>query len=500
MRKSGILMPIFSLPSSYGIGTMGKEAYQFIDFLEASNQSYWQVLPLGQTSYGDSPYQSFSTFACNPYFIDLEQLVELKLLRVEECEGSDATVCQETIDYKKVYQTRYHLLRLAFSRSHYNQEKSYEVFMTKNKKWLEDYALFMAIKDEQDGVSWQEWPQELRLREKSALDKKQKALAQNIQFYTFIQYIFDQQWSKLKAYANQKGIQIIGDIPIYVAEDSVDVWKTPKLFQMDQQLHSTAVAGCPPDCFSPTGQLWGNPLYNWSEHRKTNYAWWSSRMQQCANLYDVVRIDHFRGFDEYYAIPATEDTAENGTWESGPGIAVFKAMEPVMKQLKVIAEDLGFITDSVVELVEQTGYPNMKILQCGFAPYEDSEFLPHNYHKNTVVYTGTHDNETIVGWYRNQDKKTKAFVQAYLDCTMEHISVEVEEKRIARKLVRLAMMSPADICIIPMQDYLLLDNSARINQPSTVGRNWKWRMKQESITPQLVREIAQLTEISSRIQ
>ena len=498
MRKSGILMPVFSIPSKYGIGTMGKEAYQFIDFLEASKQSYWQILPLGQTSYGDSPYQSFSTFACNPYFIDLEQLVELGLLTIEECEREDATVCLESVDYEKIYHTRYQLLRLAYSRAEYSQEKSYQRFMKKNKKWIEDYALFMAIKDEQGGCSWQQWPQALRLRNAAILETKRHTLRTNIQFYYFTQYIFDQQWNKLRAYANKKGIQIIGDIPIYVAEDSADAWKNPELFQFDENLNPTLVAGCPPDCFSPTGQLWGNPLYNWQKHQETGYQWWMDRMEQCGNLCDIVRIDHFRGFDEYYAIPATDETAENGTWEQGPGIELFEAMAPVMEKLEIIAEDLGFITESVVELVKKTGFPNMKILQCGFDPYADSEFLPHNYHKNTVVYTGTHDNETIVGWYRNQDEQTKEFVQAYLDLSVDHVRKRVAEEEIAWKLIRLAMMSPADICIIPMQDYLLLDNTARINQPSTLGMNWKWRMKKDAITPQLVEKIADLVKISAR--
>ena len=491
-------MPLFSIPSKYGIGTMSKEAYEFVDFLEECGQTYWQILPLGQTSYGDSPYQSFSTFASNPYFIDLEMFIEKGVLTREECEGLSATVNPEYIEYDKVYSTRYELLKLAYSRMNVKNQKEYKKFIEENKKWLDDYTLFMAIKEKLGGVSWQEWPKELKLRKKKALAEMRAELAEEIDFYIFMQYIFAGQWNALKTYANDKGIKIIGDIPIYVAEDSADAWANPELFELDENSSPIAVAGCPPDAFATTGQLWGNPLYNWAKHKETGYAWWIERMEQCGKLCDMVRIDHFRGFDEYYTIPAGDETAEYGKWEKGPGIDLFNALKPTTEKLEIIAEDLGFITDSVIELVKETGFPNMKVIQFGFEPYGDSVDLPHNYHKNAVVYTGTHDNETILGWYRNQNKETKAFVHEYLDVSVSKLSEEKAEIKVAKKIVRAAMLSAADICIIPMQDYLLLDNSARINTPSTLGENWKWRMKEGAIDDALVKYIKKLVKISAR--
>ena len=521
MRKSGVLMPIFSLPSKYGIGCMSKEAYEFVDFLNEAKQSYWQILPIGPTSYGDSPYQSFSTFAGNPYFIDLEQLIDDGLLTREICESYDYGDNKEYIDYEKIYNTRFKVLRQAYSNFLSNMDASFLRFKKERAKWLDDYALFMALKDKFDGKSWLLWDEDIKRREKSVLEAYREELKEEIDFYKFLQYKFFSQWEKLKAYANEKGIKIVGDIPIYVAVDSADTWANPKLFQMDESFNLKAVAGCPPDAFAPTGQLWGNPLYNWKYHKNTGYRWWKERILHCQDIYDMVRIDHFRGFDEYYSIPAEDETAEFGEWQKGPGYSLFRALNKSITTLDVIAEDLGFLTDSVKELVAKTGYPGMKILEFGFEPYADSEYLPHNYNKNSVVYTGTHDNETIVGWFANQDAETQKFILDYLNIpfdtqkteklqldeeTNEEVKVAVEEiidiedisASIYKPLIRLAMLSVSDICIIPIQDYLGLDNRARINTPSTLGDNWKWRLTDNLLTSELAQEIATLTKLSSR--
>ncbi len=491
MRRQGILMPISSIPSPYGIGTFGRESYRFVDFLHKAGQRLWQILPLGPTGYGDSPYQSFSTFAGNPYFIDLELLIEAGLLTEEEC-----LVCDQgegEIDYEKLYLTRFALFRKAYERGFKEVRKSaeYLAFLEDNSYWLEDYALYMAVKDSFGGVCFTEWDEDIRTRRKSALSQYRKQLAKEIQCYQFQQYLFWVQWSALKSYANEKGIEIVGDIPIYVAFDSADTWANPKLFQMDEQGYPTAVAGCPPDYFSATGQLWGNPLYNWEYHKETEYDWWMQRFAHCYKLYDVVRIDHFRGFDEYWAVPYGDATAEGGKWLKGPGYDLFKTLRQKLGKKQIIAEDLGFMTPGVRRLVKRTGFPNMKILQFAFEAKGDSEYLPHRYDSNCVVYTGTHDNDTMVGFLRGMPGKDIRFAKKYLNCK--------EDKKLCKEVIRAGVASVADTVIIPMQDWLELDNEARINIPSTLGMNWKWRMSADALTDKLAKKIYKMTKLYGRL-
>lgn len=494
MRKSGILLPVASLPGKYGIGTFGKEAYKFVDALSDAGQSYWQILPLGPTGYGDSPYQSFSTFAGNPYFIDLETLIEEGLLTKKECDSCDFGSSNDYIDYEKIYLSRYDLLKKAFERSKISNKKDYKDFCQRNGAWLDDYALFMAIKNSFGGVSYIEWDDDIRTRQPEAVDSYTKKYSKDIDYYKFLQYEFDKQWKALKAYANAKDVKIIGDIPIYVAFDSADTWANPELFQFDTKGYPIAVAGCPPDGFSATGQLWGNPLYDWKYHKETGYEWWITRIAHCYELYDMVRIDHFRAFDAYYAIPYGDKTAEFGKWKKGPGMGLFKAIKAELGELDMIAEDLGFLTDSVLELVKKSGFPGMKVLQFAFDSREDSDYLPHNYIKNTVVYTGTHDNETVVGWFGNMKKVDRQMALDYLN--VREFSSDFE---LSRALIRLAMGSVSNLCIIPMQDYLALGSEARINTPATLGGNWVWRMKKGAFTKKLSKEIRDITKLYARI-
>ncbi len=416
-RTAGILLPITSLPSRYGIGSFSQSAYDFIDWLKEAGQSYWQILPLGPTSYGDSPYQSFSTFAGNPYFISLEALVAEGVLHKEECEAADFGDQADCVDYEKLYKARYTLLYKAYQRSWITENHDYQHFVRKNKWWLSDYALFMAVKEQYNNVSWDQWPEDIRLRKGSVMEEYYKELYPYVEFHQYMQFKFYEQWSALKAYANQKGIRLIGDIPIYVAMDSADTWAHPELFQLDEQNVPLAVAGCPPDGFSATGQLWGNPLYRWEYHKKTNYEWWISRLAYCFQMYDVLRIDHFRGFDEYYSIPYGEDSAVNGHWEKGPGIELFQCMEQHLGRHEVIAEDLGYVTDSVRWLVRESGFPGMKVLEFAFDSRDTgsaNDYLPHNYAENSVAYTGTHDNETIVGWFESITEEERQAARDYM--------------------------------------------------------------------------------------
>lgn len=493
MRASGILLPITSLPSEYGIGCFSKSAYDFVDMLSQAGQRYWQILPLGITSYGDSPYQSFSTYAGNPYMIDLQEFIERGLLDKSECDARNFGDDDRYINYSKLYKERYAILKLAFSRSSVLEEEDFKKFESNNSYWLEDFSLFMAVKKKHGDVSWFEWGSEVRKRKPEIIEKYRNELLEDINFHKFLQYIFEKQWLSLKSYANKKGIKIIGDIPIYVAADSSDVWSQPELFKFDKDGRLSAVAGCPPDGFSATGQLWGNPLYDWQYHKKTGYDWWIKRIKRCAELYDVVRIDHFRAFDEYYSIPFGERTAENGQWKKGPGIGFFRELEKKLGQLNIIAEDLGFITDSVKELLEDSGYPGMKVIEFAFDSREESDYLPYTYDKNCVVYTGTHDNETIRGWYENMDRDDKIKSIEYMDNKATPLS------EVHWDFIRLAMLSVADTCIIPMQDYLGLDNSARINTPSTLGGNWQWRLLPYEVTKELIEKIRKISIISGRI-
>lgn len=491
MRKCGVLMPISSLPSRFGIGGFSKEAYDFVDFLAAGGQSLWQILPLGPTGYGDSPYQSFSTFAGNPYYISLDKLIEEGLLTEQECESCDYGDNPEYVNYEKIYNTRFKLLRMAFDRANITEKDEYKSFVEENKEWLKDYAMYMAIKDAKKGIAWIEWDEDIRLRKPEAMAYYEKELENDINFYSYQQYLFATQWAELKAYANKKGVGIVGDIPIYVAFDSSDTWANPELFQLDEENIPTGVAGCPPDAFSATGQLWGNPLYRWDYHEQTGFAWWIRRLAYCFKIYDVVRIDHFRGFDEYWAIPYGDETAEFGRWEKGPGYALFEAVKKALGNRPVIAEDLGFLTPSVLKLVKKTGYPGMKILQFAFDPREESDYLPHNYTNNSVVYTGTHDNDTVNGWLAALGRKDLAFAKKYIGVK--------RTSDICYNLVRMALASVSDTAIIPLQDYLELGSEARINTPSTLGGNWEWRVKADACTPELSAKMLELAQTFGRI-
>ena len=492
-RGSGVLLPVSSIPSKYGIGAFSKEAYEFIDKLVRGGQQYWQILPLGATGYGDSPYQSFSTFAGNPYYIDLEALIQEGLLTAEECDSVDFGCDERKVDYEKIYFNRFNVLRKAYERSQHKSTEEYKEFVKQNKAWLDDYALYMAVKNSMEGKSWIEWDEDIRMRQPEAITRYKKELKDEIDFYKFQQYKFAEQWTKLKNYANEKGIKIIGDIPIYVAFDSADAWAGPELFQFDENGFPTGVAGCPPDAFSATGQLWGNPLYDWDYHKKTGYKWWIKRISYCFDLYDVVRIDHFRGFDEYYDIPYGDKTAENGKWRQGPGIDLFKAMNKKLGAREIIAEDLGFLTDTVLQLLEDTGYPGMKVLQFAFDSREESDYLPHNYTRNSVVYTGTHDNDTLQGWYAVLNEDDKQLSKDYLN----NAGTPVED--IHWDFIRSAMASVSNLCVIPVQDYLGLGNEARFNLPSTLGDNWVWRMTPAELDDVIIDKMYDLTKLYGRL-
>ena len=491
-RAAGILLSITSLPSKYGIGCFDKSAYDFVDWLKEAGQTYWQILPLGPTSYGDSPYQSFSTFAGNPYFISLDALIEEGVLTREECDRADFGEDAHDINYEKMYNSRYPLLRKAYERSNISENPNYQRFMAENEWWLSDYALFVAVKDRFDGAPWTEWAEDIRLRYGYSMEYYREELYFDIEFQQYLQFKFFEQWNALKAYANEKGIKIVGDIPIYVAMDSADAWAHPELFQLDEKNVPVAVAGCPPDGFSATGQLWGNPLYDWNYHRSTGYEWWVSRLWYCFNMYDVVRIDHFRGFDEYFSIPFGSSTALTGHWEKGPGIELFRRVEECLGWHEVIAEDLGYVTDSVRQMVLDSGFPGMKVLEFAFDSRDSgsaNDYLPHNYSENSVAYTGTHDNETIVGWFDMILESEQQMARNYL---CDHYT---PDNMLYKSFIAAAMRSNAKTCIIPIQDYLGYDNSCRMNKPSTVGTNWRWRLVPGELTDELQKEILANTKL-----
>lgn len=492
MRASGVLLPVTGLPSDYGIGCFSKEAYEFVDRLSEAGQTYWQLLPLGPTGYGDSPYQSFSTFAGNPYLIDPADLIRRGYLTKEQCEAYDFGTDAESVDYEKIYRNRFQMLRTAWENSRIAQDSGFQRFVRENSSWLEDYCLYMAVKTFFGNVCWVEWDEDIKTRRPEALKSYRERFAAEIEFYQFQQYLFRTQWEKLKSYANSRGVRIIGDIPIYVAFDSADAWASPELFQFDENCNPTAVAGCPPDAFAVTGQLWGNPLYAWDYHKKTGYDWWLRRLEASFRLYDVVRIDHFRAFDEYYSIPADRKTAEVGTWEPGPGRELFDAMKARLGEREVIAEDLGFLTPTVIELVKATGYPGMKVLQFAFDSREENDYLPHNYERNCVVYTGTHDNDTTLGWYEKLAPADKAFCERYLNLKGS------SREEIQWSFIRAALGSVADTAVIPMQDYLGLGSEARMNTPSTLGDNWKWRMKKDAFSGKLAEQMREVTTLYGR--
>ncbi len=492
MRSSGVLMHLSSLPSPYGIGTMGKQAKQFVDFLEKAGQTYWQMLPICPTSYGDSPYQSPSGFAGNPYFIDLDILCTKKLLKKSECKSYQWNEKDDTVDYALLYKNRYDLLRKAKVRFFENVPQEYGQFCKKEADWLDDFALFMALKEAHNGAQWSEWERPLKFREAEAIAKAKDTYADEIDFWKMLQYLFFEQWCELKNYANERGIRIIGDVPIYVAGDSVDVWTNPSQFYLDENLEPIDVAGCPPDAFSADGQLWGNPLFRWDVMREDGYSWWTMRLRKMSTLYDVIRIDHFRGFDSYYAIPGKDTTARNGVWRNGPGMELFRAVEEKLGKLDIIVEDLGFLTPSVLQLVADSGYPGMKVVQFAFDSRDDSDYMPHNYDKHCVVYTGTHDNDTILGWMKQAPKNSVKKAKEYLRMT--------KEEGYNWGMMCGAWMSSANLAVVTMQDLIGLGSSARMNVPSTLGGNWTWRALPGQINAPLANKLHHKTELYGRLR
>lgn len=468
-RGAGILLSVSSLPSNYGIGTLGEEAYQFVDLLVEAGQKYWQVLPVGPTSYGDSPYQSFSAFAGNPYFIDLDILIKEKLLKKSEIMSYQWGKKEDEVDYEAIYQHRFQILKLAYNNSLHKQIKEYEDFCKEQSFWLDDYSFYMALKIYFDNKEWLLWDEDICYRKESAIRNYMILLKEEIDFWKFCQFKFHEQWNKLKAYTNKKGIKIIGDIPLYVAMDSADVWVHGQLFELDERKKPIHVAGVPPDCFSTTGQRWGNPLYNWDEMEQEDFYWWRARMKSCSSLYDVIRIDHFIGIVRYYAIPSDSETAKRGKWRKGPGSKLTDIIKESIGNAQIIAEDLGVIVPSVRRLIKKTGWPGMKVLEFAFDGRSDNEYLPHNYKDNNcIVYGGTHDNETIVGFFQGKTKKESEYSYRYMN---------VKKKNdIPDAVIRLAYQSIASVAVFQMQDILKLDNHGRMNTPSTVGTNWKWRL------------------------
>ena len=492
MRKAGILMPVYSLPSPYGLGTMGQAAHAFIDFLKQAGQSCWQVLPVGQTGYGDSPYQSFSSYAGNPYFIDLDYLVGDGLLKPEEYQNLDWGSSPEQVDYALQYETRYPVLKLAAKRLIARGDKPFLAFCKEHSFWLEDYALFMAIKEKNDNKSWYNWPEGERLRDKKTLERDKAELKDTVDFWKAVQYLFFRQWNNMKEYANSQGISIIGDVPIYVSGDSADVWANPQEFQLAEDGTPTEVAGCPPDDFCEDGQLWGNPLFDWEHMKKDGYRWWLSRIEFQFRLYDTLRIDHFRGFEAYYAIPYGDKTARNGRWRPGPGIDFFNTVNKKLGRRDIIAEDLGFLTESVFQLLRDTGYPGMKVLEFAFSSRDQgSNYLPHTYGTHCVVYPGTHDNDTIQGWMHSAPAKDVKFAKDYLRLN--------KREGYHWGMMRGAWSSPADLAVVQMQDVLGLGSEARMNIPSTMGGNWQWRALPGAFSRKLAKKLHYVMKVYQRL-
>ena len=487
-------MHISSLPSPYGIGTFGRQAYEFVDFLSAAGQTCWQVLPLGPTSYGDSPYQAFSSVAGNPYFIDPDSLVEEGLLLKDEPKEYFWGDNPERVDYGALYQSRFLLLRKAFDRflSSEANRQQLDAFIQENYEWLPDFSLFMAIKNEQGGASWTQWPDDLRLRRNDVLDAARERLSDQIRFYEYQQFEFQRQWASLKRYANDSGIAVIGDIPIYVPLDSVDVWASPHQFQLDENRRPTGVAGVPPDYFTADGQLWGNPLYNWEIMKEDGYGWWMNRLRHAAKLYDVIRIDHFRGISSYWSVPPEEKTARNGRWIPGPGLDLIHRIQTVFPDLLIIAEDLGFLTDDVLNLVRESGFPGMKILQFAFDDREPSNYLPHTYPKNCICYTGTHDNTTIAAWFHEASDSNIQMAIRYLGLN--------REEGYCWGMIRGGMSSVADLFLCQMQDLLGLGAESRMNTPGLLGNgNWQWRMLPGCLTEDLSARLHEMARIYGRL-
>jgi len=490
MRESGILMHITSLPGPYGVGTMGKASYQFLDFLEKSGQHYWQILPVTPTGYGDSPYQSCSAYAGNPYLIDLDLLVEEGLLKKSEIKKINWSDDPTRVNFGRLYNHRLEVLRLAYKR--FSDREKLECFCRENEDWIWDFAMFMALKSQHGGKPWYRWEDPLKFRDDGALTKAWHGLEGEVYFYCFIQYLFHTQWEALRAYAHKKGVKIIGDVPIYVPLDSAEVWSQPYLFELDEKLDPIAVAGCPPDGFNPDGQLWGNPLYRWDAHRQENFRWWVQRMGAAGKRYDMVRLDHFRGFESYWAIPYGDDTARNGKWRKGPGMDFVNAMKTRLPEVAMIAEDLGFLTREVKDLLLVSGYPGMKVLTFAFDSREPSGYLPHTYIPHSVCYTGTHDNMTTRQWFDTAPKAAVRYARQYMNIGAEEGDVW--------GTIRTAMASVSDLCIIPLQDYLELGGEARMNFPGTMSAdNWTWRANKGYLNAALSKRIYRLTELYGRL-
>ena len=493
-RQSGVLMHISSLPGKYGIGSFGQSAYDFVDFLVRTKQRYWQILPLGTTSYGDSPYQSFSAFAGNTYFIDFDILIEEGLLDEADVKGADFGDDPKKVDYAKIFDARRPIMEKAVARFLKADDLSdYESFVEQNAAWLEVFAEYMAIKEHFDNLAWTEWPDEaIRRREAASLASYREKLADKLTYHRVSQYLFFKQWLRLKAYANEHHIEIVGDMPIYVAADSADVWAQPHFFKTDAVGKPTCVAGCPPDEFSETGQLWGNPIYDWEAMDKDGYAWWIERLRESFKIYDIVRIDHFRGFESYWEVPAGSETSASGKWVKGPDYKLFAAVKEALGDLNIIAEDLGFMTDEVIELRERTGFPGMKILQFAFNPDDESIDSPHLAPNNSVMYTGTHDNNTVLGWYKDEiDDATRQYMAQYTN--------RKEYETVPHAMLRTIFASVSFMAIATMQDLLELDSAARMNYPSTIGGNWTWRMTAEELNPIVEGELYSLTKTYRRM-
>ena len=489
MRCSGILMHISSLPGPYGVGTMGKNAFRFVDFLEEAGQSVWQILPLTPTGYGDSPYQSCSTFAGNHYLIDLEALVEENLLKEEELTSIRWSWSETKADFGLLYNNRLNVLRKAYQR--FTAQEELDAFCAKNDSWLPDFALFMALKDRFGGKPWYQWDENLKFREADAIEAARQELKEEIRFFCFVQYLFYTQWNALRAYAHNKGIRIIGDVPIYVPYDSVEVWKDTQLFQLDEKLDPVAVAGCPPDAFSADGQLWGNPLYRWDVMAEDGYAWWIRRLAAAGELYDIVRMDHFRGLEAYWSIPYGDETAKGGKWITGPGMDFVNAVKKGLPELNMIAEDLGFLTQEVLDLRDASGFPGMKVLEFAFDSREPSDYLPHTYVSNTVCYTGTHDNMTMRQWFENATAEAVEYATEYMNLS--------EKEGLVWGVVRTAYASVSDMCVIQMQDLLNLGAEARMNFPGTLSdANWTWRADADFMSEDLGKKILNMTKLYGR--
>lgn len=493
-RGSGILMHVSSLPGEMGIGDFGKTAYEFIDFLKSSNQKFWQILPLGPTGYGNSPYQSFSSFAGNPYFIDLEFLKEKGFLKEEDLSDLKKNNNPKFVDYGFIYLEKMRVLRKAYDNYCFlNKKLDMANFKKENCFWLEDYALYMVLKKKFDYKSWEDWPIEFKNKDIETIKQEKEKQKDEIEFYVFLQYLFYFQWEKLKSYSNLNGIKIIGDLPIFVALDSSDIWANSGIFLLDENRNPLKVSGCPPDFFSEKGQLWGNPLYDWDKMKKDKFAWWVSRIGHCFKLYDAVRLDHFRGFEAYWEIPANSEDAIGGSWKKGPGIELFREIYNSLGKRDIIAEDLGFISPEVKELLLKTGFPGMKVLLFAFDSKSDSDYLPHKYNENSIAYVGTHDNDTVVGWYENINIDDKNYCDKYF----KKLNL-IRSQEINWKFIEAAWSSNSVVSIVQMQDLIGLDNLARMNKPATNNGNWSWRLEKKFLTQELSQRLKEITTIYKR--